>query len=155
MTLKYLETLTDLTLTTLLIRRTSSTMSLWIDEMKFKPHDLSFTYVRVMTVLYDEVMTFSELVEATVMPASTVSRVVKRMEKEGFLKREKDKKEKRRVNLFLTPSGLKRRQEAVGYIAETGEALLGHLPQEDIDHLNRITTDILTHVQNKYRGYKI
>lgn len=155
MTLKYLETLTDLTLTTLLIRRTSSTMSLWIDEMKFKPHNLSFTYARVMTVLYDEVMTFTELVEATVMPASTVSRVVKRMEKEGFLKRERDKHEKRRINLFLTESGLTRRTEVLQYIAETGEALLGHLPQEDIDHLNRITTTILRHVKEKYRGYTV
>ncbi len=153
MALKYLETLTDLTLTTLLIRRTSSTMSLWIDEMKFKPHDLSFTYARVMTVLYDEVMTFTELVEATVMPASTVSRVVKRMENEGFLKRERDPNEKRRINLFLTESGLKRRKEVLQYIAETGEALLGQLPKEDIEHLNRITLSILKHVKEKYRGY--
>lgn len=155
MTLKYLETLTDLTLTTVLIRRTSSMMSLWADEMRFKPHNLSFTYVRVMTVLYDEVMTFTELVEATVMPASTVSRVVKRMEEDGFLAREKNEKEKRCVDLFLTPSGLKHREKAVGYIAETGEALLGHLPKEDIDHLNRITINILTNMQKKYRGYKV
>lgn len=67
-----------------------------------------------------------------VTPA-TVTRVVQRMESAGFLRREADPDDSRRVRLHLTPKGRKAEERCSGASESPVAMVLGATPQARID----------------------
>ena len=155
MTLQYLDELHDLSFTALLIRRTSSTLSIWCDEYQFKPKGISFTYARILTVLDEKTMSFTELTEMAVMPSYTVSRAINRMIKDGLLKKQKDANDKRKTLIVATSQGLELRKEIILCIKYTGDALLSHLSPKDLSNLHRLLYSILESAANKYHEFRV
>ena len=155
MSLKYLNELQDLSFTALLIRRTSSTLSLWCEEYQFKPRNISFTYARILTVLHDQTMSFTELVEVSVMPSYTISRAINRMVDDGLLIKKKDSRDKRKTFITATDKGLELRKTIVECVKNTGDALLNHLSEEELATLHKLLHSILENVAKKYHGFRI
>ncbi|MEX0731248.1 MAG: MarR family transcriptional regulator [Aquisalimonadaceae bacterium] len=74
-------------------------------------HGLSFQYWRVLLVLVLRgARNLSELVQETMIPQSTLSRVIVRMERGGLVVRSKADGDSRILNLNVTPAGRARFQ---------------------------------------------
>ena len=74
--------------------------------------------------------------------------IIKSLESKGFIKRCKDEKDKRRVNVYITEKG---RDEAEGkrnYIAEEYEGLFEILGKEDTKELIRLLKIVLSYSAN-------
>ena len=73
---------------------------------RLRRQSLTFQHWRVLLVLATRgPRNLSELAEDTLIPQSTLSRLVMRMEEDGFVRRETDEADSRVVNVLLMPHG--------------------------------------------------
>ncbi|MDB5524195.1 MAG: MarR family transcriptional regulator [Rhizobium sp.] len=100
--------------------------------------ELGVTYPQylVMLVLWEKrVATVTEIGGALGLDTGTLSPLLKRLEKTGFIRRERSKEDERQVSIQLTPSGLAKREvgtrigAAIGNATGCGLDSLGQLLQ--------------------------
>ena len=151
--LKYLEGSPALLKAILLLRRVSSATALWCDEYKFKPNGVNLTFARIAIVMGDQGMNFGALVSASQISSSTLSRALTRMESAGLVLRETNPKERRQVNIYLTDEGKTYRAKSLRLISETAQALLGHIPEGDLEQISDFAHELLTQIEVNYRGF--
>ena len=80
-------------------------------------HDLSLTQLRVLAILRDRRVRMSELADYLGLDKSTISGLVDRAEKRGLLQRGPNPKDKRAVDVFLTPAGVQLADEGSAQVA--------------------------------------
>ncbi len=73
-----------------------------------------------LLVLREDVRTPKELSESTGLPTSTVTRVIDRLERGGYLRRVADPSDRRRINIELVPAEV---DKIVGHYEQYTEAL--------------------------------
>jgi DNA-binding MarR family transcriptional regulator len=66
------------------------------------------------------------------MEPRSLTRMIKSLEKNGFIKRKSDSKDKRLVNLFLTQKGRELRKKAREYVIHFNETIYENIDQIDI-----------------------
>lgn len=87
-------------------------------------------------------VTQKELIEGLTLKSGTVSEVVKKLEAQGFVKKEKDVNDKRKVNLSLTEKGDSFRRERLQVSKAQEEVLFDGLSIEEQAQLNHLLTKL-------------
>ena len=79
-----------------------------------KELDLTYTQYITMMVLWEKKkVNEKDLVEALYLKANTLTELLKKLKKKGYVEIKKDKEDKRNIVIVLTDSGLKLREKAV------------------------------------------
>ena len=113
---------------------------------KYKPLldklDLTYTQYIVMMVLWEEAPVNEKfLCEALCLKTNTVTPLLKKLEQKGYVTRQKDSEDERRLLIALTDSGVKLREKALCVPAAIAQEF--HLTQEEATSLYRILYKIL------------
>lgn len=108
-----------------------------------KPMGLTYPQYLVMMVLWQEDdITLSTMGERLLLDSGTLTPLLKRLERDGFVQRQRDSNDERKVRITLTSEGraLRNRAQSVPQAAalKTGHALT------ELDDL----TDRITHLRN-------
>jgi len=106
-----------------------------------KPFHISPQQFNVLNILRDfhpAPVTVKVLTERMVDQMSNASRLVEKLKKKGLVQREACDEDRRRVNVYLTESGLELFKKASHVFEQTLEKQLNQLIPEDVTCLNNI-----------------
>ena len=81
------------------------------------------------------------------MTSSSLSRLLKRMEDDGYIYRKHDKKDKRVVKVFVTEKGLKLREMVKKAVIEFNERVLAKITPEEMKNFEKVNALIREQVQ--------
>lgn len=111
---------------------------------QLKPYRLSVPQWRVLATLIEaDGLSLGELAEAVLFKQPTVTRVIDRMVRDGWVKRATGSDDRRRVRILITPRGETAVRELLKKAkAHEVEILRSHAPAE-IDNLKRILRDLI------------
>ncbi len=76
------------------------------------------------------------------MEPTSLSRTLKTMEEKGLIRREEDKKDKRKVRIFLTEEGLEARYMARDVVFEFNNKLIERIPKAHIEIFESVVQQI-------------
>ena len=76
------------------------------------------------------------------MEATSMSRIMNSLEKEGLIYRKKDKKDKRKVLLFLTEKGVEKRRIAKKVVTGFNDLIHANIPQSKLSMFYEVMSDI-------------
>jgi DNA-binding MarR family transcriptional regulator len=82
------------------------------------------------------------------MKATSLSRILKKMEEEGLIERKKGETDKRMVNIHLTDKGVEKQQIAKTVVREFNEYLLEQMKEEVVDSYFRSVKSINSITEN-------
>ena len=100
-----------------------------------EPLGLTYPQYLVLLVLWEEDgVSVKSLGERLMLDSATLTPLLKRMESAGWLKRERDSADERRVVVKLTPEGRALRQKAKSVPLQLGQAM-----QCDVNDINSLT----------------
>ncbi len=110
-------------------------------------------YLVLMILWENDAMAVNDIAKKLILNTNTITPLLKRMEKQGILVREKSQEDERKVIVKLTTKGLQLKNEACGIPEElAAELLKGDLSIEDIiklkEDLNKMIK-LLTDLKNK------
>lgn len=112
-------------------------------ERRAAAHDLSMAQVRLLGILRDRTPTMHELARLMELDKSSITGLVERAERRGFVRRVPSVTDRRSVLVRLTQAG----REVVTLAARQFDAdvagLLGLLPARDRDALARLVSRVL------------
>jgi DNA-binding MarR family transcriptional regulator len=110
-------------------------------------HGLSFQNWRVLLVLgMRGRLTLTELVEHTIIPQSTLSRLAARMDKAGHITRRPDPTNSRVVHVELTDAGRRTFDSIYPLAQQEFASMLSPLKDGEQDELNRMVLQVAAHV---------
>ena len=112
------------------------------DEAFGAAFDLNPTERRCLAVLAEGPKPAKAVAEATGLTAAAVTSLIDRLAARGFVVRDRDEQDRRKVAISLTPSATKVANAFYGPIASEGQALLGVFPETEL----RIIRDFLEKV---------
>ena len=106
---------------------------------------------RVLGILkkHNGEMTTSQLAEELDIRPSSVSELIKKLEKSGFVTRKKDEKDKRVTLIHLTESGITASEEKSDKIGDFSEIFFNSLDEEEQAELNRLLEKLLTNSKDQ------
>jgi DNA-binding MarR family transcriptional regulator len=90
------------------------------------------------SLVHGDGVTQLELAEATRLKPPTVSVALKRMEEEGYVRREPDPMDMRAVRVFLTEEGRKLDEEHRMRIHSIDEITMQNISDEDAEYLRKL-----------------
>src|ERR1051325_4714282 len=120
------------------IQRTAEAL-LWGVTETLKPAGLTPTQYNVLRILRGagtEGLACREISERMVNRDPDITRLLDRLEKQGFVKRARDEKDRRVVTTFITREGLRVLEELDQPISELHKRQLGHLEDHHVEHLH-------------------
>lgn len=89
------------------------------------------------------------------MEPTSLSRTLKTMETNGYIYREIDPEDKRRVLIYLTPEGLKMRNEAKKVVINFNETLLNDIPAKKLEAFFEVMNIVDKHVEGELKNMNI
>lgn len=81
------------------------------------------------------------------MTSSSLSRLLKNMEEDGYIFRKNDKSDKRVVRIFLTSKGLKLREQVKSAVVDFNTRLMSKISNEELKAFEKISNLIKEQVQ--------
>ena len=81
------------------------------------------------------------------MTSSSLSRLLKNMEDDGYIYRKNDKSDKRVVRIFLTSKGLKLREQVKSAVVDFNTRLLNKISNEELKAFQKVNNLIKEQVQ--------
>ena len=107
-----------------------------------KPLGLTYTQYIVLLVLWEHKETsVGELCRSLYLDNGTITPVIKKMEKEGYLERQRSASDERVVHVFITDKGMALREEAKDIPFRVGGCL--SMKSEDAGELYRLLYRLL------------
>jgi len=76
------------------------------------------------------------------MEPTSLTRILKRMEEEGLIKRVKDKEDKRKVRIFLTPEGKKLRKVSKDVVIRFNESIHSRISTKKLAVFNEVVAEL-------------
>ncbi len=99
-------------------------------------HDMTEQQWRVIRILAEQgMLDASELAHKAFILAPSLTRILRTLEERGFITKNKDKNDARRVLLHITPVGLKLIEEIAPESTAIYDALEEKFGSEKVDHL--------------------
>ncbi len=95
--------------------------------------DLSQTIGYVLINIPKEGLPATQIAPLMGMEPTSLSRLLKGMEKNGLISRKKDEIDKRVVKIFLTEKGVEKRKISKQFILDFNEKVVKHISQEKIE----------------------
>ena len=119
---------------------------------KYKPLldrlDLTYTQYIVMMVLWEETKVNERfLCDALCLKSNTVTPLLQKLQKKGYIKKDKDKDDERNLVITLTEAGEKLKDQALSVPQTLGQEL--HLAEDDAAALYRILYQMLDDERSK------
>jgi len=130
------------------IKSTWHAMARMYNNVAYK-HDLSQTIAYVLINVEKEGTPATKIAPLMGMEPTSLSRLLKNMEKKGLIYREGDKEDKRIVRIFLTEEGVAKRKMAKQTVLTFNEKLMKKLAQKDLEQLVKIFDIIKQCVQDE------
>ncbi len=112
---------------------------------------LNPTDLRCLDWLTEGARTAGELAEATGLSSAATTTLLDRLERKGYVRRERDTVDRRRVLVELTATGLRRIGEMYGPLAREGEDLLERFSDDDLSKLRQFLIEA-TEIVDRHRG---
>lgn len=112
-------------------------------ERRAAEHDLSMAQVRLLGVLRDRTPTMNELARLMELDKSSITGLVERAERRGFVVRVPSMTDRRSVLVRLTAGGREVVTQAARHFDADVAGLLGLLPGRDRDALGRLVSRML------------
>ncbi|MBQ1902401.1 MAG: MarR family transcriptional regulator [Lachnospiraceae bacterium] len=113
---------------------------------KYKPFldklDLTYTQYITMLVLWEKKeMNVKEIGEALFLDSGTLTPLLKKLEKKGYVSRSRSKEDERSINVSITPEGETLREKALSVPVEMGECV--KLTPEEVETLYNLLYKLL------------
>jgi DNA-binding MarR family transcriptional regulator len=96
---------------------------------------LNPTDLRCLDWLTERAMSAGELGEATGLSSAATTTLLDRLERKGYVRRERDAVDRRRVTVEMTPRGRERIGELYGPLATEGGALLARFSDAELERI--------------------
>lgn len=111
---------------------------------QLRPYRLSVPHWRVLATLIEaDGLSLGELAEAVLFKQPTVTRVIDRMVRDGWVKRTTGSDDRRRVRVHITPRGETAVRELVKKAKMHEADILRSYSPAEIDNLKRILRDLI------------
>lgn len=121
-------------------------------NQKAKAHGLTMSIGFILLIVDKEGTASTQLGPRMGMEPTSLSRTLKTMEKKGYIYREVDAADKRKVLIFLTPEGIELRKRVKEVVVDFNEKLLQTIPQHKLDVFFEITNLIDEHVEDELKA---
>ncbi|MGH2531002.1 MAG: MarR family winged helix-turn-helix transcriptional regulator [Thermomicrobiales bacterium] len=109
------------------------------------PHGVSVAQWSVLMFLWaEDGLSLSELSQRVAIEDATMVRTIDRMERDGFLRRMRDRNDRRRVNIFLADRGSALRDTLVPCAIAANEAATQGLTEAERDQTMKLLRRIVT-----------
>ena len=92
-------------------------------------------FFMLVAIMEEEGLLPSELAEKTAQDRATTTGLLDRLEKDGWIERRIDEKDRRSLRISLTPHGSKHRNDIMNLFAETNQQFLNRFSQREWDQL--------------------
>lgn len=121
-------------------------------NQKAKEHGLTMSIGFILLIIDPEGTPSTQLGPRMGMEPTSLSRTLKTMETKGYIYRETDQDDKRRVLIFLTPEGLELRREIRKYVIDFNEKFLESIPKKKLKVFLEVVDLLDDHVENELRS---
>jgi DNA-binding MarR family transcriptional regulator len=102
------------------------------DDAVGRQLDLNPTDLRCLDWLTTGAMSAGELGEATGLSSAATTTLLDRLERKGFVRRQRDTADRRKVHVELTPGGRAQIDELYGALAREGSQLLDRFSDDEL-----------------------
>ena len=89
----------------------------------------------MVAIMEEEGLLPSELADKTAQDRSTTTGLLDRLEKDGWIQRKADKKDRRSLRIFLTPEARNHREPILKLFKETNRTYLNRFTQQEWDQM--------------------
>lgn len=101
-------------------------------NQKAAEHDMTMSIGFILMNVDKEGTPSTQLGPKMGMEPTSLSRTLKTMEDRGFIRRQEDEVDKRKVLIFLTPEGLEKRREVRNFVIGFNERIFGKIPHSKL-----------------------
>ncbi|MBU0944582.1 MAG: MarR family transcriptional regulator [Proteobacteria bacterium] len=137
-----------------LIYRTAQTMTLHA-EKALKPYDLTAEQFHLLKNIFENTpLCQNQLCEIGHKSAANVTRILDRLEKKGFAKREKNPADRRSTLLFLTAQGKELVHEVSSLFESFTELLTKGIPEQDKAQLTQLLLKVQDNLGTSTKTYQ-
>lgn len=95
-------------------------------------------------------ITQKELLEVLTLKSGSVSETVKKLENQGFIIKEKDESDRRKINITITDTGMKYLEENMKINSEQEKILFTSLSEKEQEDLKRILEKLFSDWESKF-----
>jgi DNA-binding MarR family transcriptional regulator len=124
-------------------------------NQKAKEHGLTMSIGFILLIVDKEGTPSTQLGPRMGMEPTSLSRTLKTMETRGYIYREIDKADKRKVLIYLTEEGVKLRREVKSVVTTFNEKLLEALPQDKLKTFIEVMNLVDEHVEDELKMINI
>ncbi|MBW7867075.1 MAG: MarR family transcriptional regulator [Brumimicrobium sp.] len=124
-------------------------------NQKAKEHGLTMSIGFILLIVDKEGTPSTQLGPRMGMEPTSLSRTLKTMEDKGYIYREMDKNDKRRVLIYLTKKGLELRKEVKQYIIDFNEKILLSIPKKKLQTFFEIMDIVEEHIDDELKSINI
>lgn len=124
------------------IMRTHSLLSMQFDRL-FREHGISSPQYNILRILrgHDEAgLPSLEIASQMIACVPDITRLLDRLEKAGYVTRERSTEDRRVVRVKISRNGRKFLAELDGPIRDSEQAVLGHMARKDLKELSKLMT---------------
>lgn len=121
-------------------------------NQKAKAHGLTMSIGFILLIVDKDGTASTQLGPRMGMEPTSLSRTLKTMERKGYIYREVDKGDKRKVLIFLTPEGIELRKRVKEVVVDFNEKLLQTIPEHKLTVFFEIMNLIDEHVEDELKA---
>lgn len=121
-------------------------------NQKAKAHGLTMSIGFILLIVDKEGTPSTQLGPRMGMEPTSLSRTLKTMETKGYIYREIDKEDKRKVLIFLTPKGVELRKEVRTKVVSFNEKLLKSIPDKKLQAFFDVMEILDEHVEDELKS---
>lgn|SRR5690554_4087553 len=121
-------------------------------NQKAKAHGLTMSIGFILLIVDKEGTPSTQLGPRMGMEPTSLSRTLKTMETKGYIYREIDTKDKRKVFIYLTPQGLELRKEVKKVVVQFNEKLLQSIPEEKLNAFIEVMEIVDDYVEDELKS---
>lgn len=108
---------------------------------KLKPYDLSLEQFNVLRILRGQKgnpINLQDIQERMVNKMSNTTRLIDKLIKKDFVKRNQCEQNRRKIEIYITPTGLDNLKELDTIIDQTEQNITSNLSKTELEHLNKL-----------------
>jgi DNA-binding MarR family transcriptional regulator len=124
-------------------------------NQKAKAHGLTMSIGFILLIVDKEGTPSTQLGPRMGMEPTSLSRTLKTMETKGYIYREVDSHDKRKVFIFLTQQGLELRKEVKKVVIGFNEKLLKSIPAKKLEAFFEVMEILDDHVEDELKSINI
>jgi len=115
-----------------------------------KKHNITPPQFEVLVSLWSEDgLVLSDLSKRLSRDGPTITGIIDRMEKKELLRRQRSTRDRRIIQVYLSPKALKMKESLIELQLTAGEDIIENFTDEDIERLEILLTKLLTNIEGK------